>query len=159
LAGRGDRTWDDLTAFRCAERPRRRAEQLGLKAGYRVPAVRGAAVGGHVLFAWRSMPELDGPRRGLWQRVVNFACLQFMLFGARQDTERDPMTDLLTWRGLERRWEQLGRGTRGAVLYVDVENFRTIVDRGGRTAGHELLRDAARIVRRVVGEEAVTGRV
>lgn len=159
LDEREERILDDLSVVPFAEKLRRRAEQLGLKAGYLVQAVRGADVCGHVLFAWRSLPELDGPRRGLWQRVVNFACLQFMLFGARQDTERDPMTDLLTWRGLERRWEQLGRGTRGAVLYVDVENFRTIVDRGGRTAGHELLRDAARIVRRVVGEEAVTGRV
>src|SRR5690606_41520539 len=98
-----------------------------------------------------------GPRRGLWQRVVNFACLQFMLFGARQDTERDPMTDLLTWRGLERRWEQLGRGTRGAVLYVDVENFRTIVGRGGRAGGHAPVPDAASRGARVGGGGAVGG--
>ena len=69
------------------------------------------------------------------------------------------MTGLLNWRGLERRWELVGTRTRGAVLLVDLENFRSLVDRHGRLAGHDLVRDAARLVRGMIGSQAVMGRL
>src|SRR5262245_32881791 len=67
--------------------------------------------------------------------------------------ERDPLTGILNRRGFER---ELGRvitdldryGTRAALIYLDLDDFKSINDRNGHAAGDAVLRQVATTLRR-----------
>ena len=76
--------------------------------------------------------------RGLKQRVHELeAC-----------AERDPLTGTLNRRGFERELERIiadldRSGTRAALIYLDLDDFKSINDRNGHAAGDAVLRQVA----------------
>jgi len=72
--------------------------------------------------------------RGLKQRVHELeAC-----------AERDPLTGILNRRGFERELERIiADGTRAALIYLDLDDFKSINDRNGHAAGDAVLRQVA----------------
>lgn len=150
---------DVRTSERIKPSFREHALQLGLRSAYLIPTVRDGELCGQVVFGWKSVRRPSEEETRMLRRLADYACLQFTLFNVRKGTELDPMTGLLNWHGLQRRWELTGARTRGAALFVEIANFRAVVDRHGRLAGDDLLRDAARLLREVVGSKAVMGRV
>src|SRR5690606_41779857 len=80
------------------------------------------------------------------RQLTAYTATQFSLLHWKHGNERDPMTGLVKWSGLRRRWERLAGARRGAVLFVEVGNFRSGVEARGRLAGDDLLRETARLV-------------
>lgn len=119
--------------------------KLGVKAAYVANGVREGEVYGQIVFGWKDAPEPSRVQAKLLQRVADFACTQFALFNVRKGAELDPLTGLLSWYGVRRRWDELD-ARRGAVLFVDVDSFRAIVQQRGRLAGEDVLRETARIL-------------
>jgi diguanylate cyclase (GGDEF)-like protein len=62
--------------------------------------------------------------------------------------ERDPLTGTLNRRGFERELERIiadldRYGTRAALIYLDLDDFKSINDRNGHAAGDAVLRQVA----------------
>ena len=58
--------------------------------------------------------------------------------------ERDPLTGILNRRGFERELERIiADGTRAALIYLDLDDFKSINDRNGHAAGDAVLRQVA----------------
>ena len=58
--------------------------------------------------------------------------------------ERDPLTGTLNRRGFERELERIiADGTRAALIYLDLDDFKSINDRNGHAAGDAVLRQVA----------------
>jgi diguanylate cyclase (GGDEF)-like protein len=64
----------------------------------------------------------------------------------------DPLTGLLNRRGLET-WIESQRRLVATLLYLDIDGFKAVNDRGGHAAGDDTLRLVARIVHHAVREE------
>lgn len=69
------------------------------------------------------------------------------------DAAHDSVTGLLNRREFERRWDAL-KSLAGphAILYIDVDHFRTIKKRLGRAAGDEVLQQVAAILQQHLKE-------
>jgi diguanylate cyclase (GGDEF)-like protein len=80
------------------------------------------------------------------------------LVTASYEAGHDDLTGLLNRRGLDERFSQLGPGA-STVLFVDLDGFKTINDRGGHAAGDDALKIMARILRHAVREDDVVARV
>lgn len=70
-------------------------------------------------------------------------------------TERDPLTGTLNRRGFERELERIiadldRYGTRAALIYLDLDDFKSINDRNGHAEGDAVLRQIATTLRRNV---------
>jgi diguanylate cyclase (GGDEF)-like protein/PAS domain S-box-containing protein len=70
----------------------------------------------------------------------------------------DGLTGLLNRRGLEA-WVESQPGIGGTLLYLDLDRFKTVNDRGGHAAGDETLRRVARIVKDCIREQDVCARI
>ncbi len=70
----------------------------------------------------------------------------------------DALTGLLNRRGLEKRFASL-EAFASTVLFIDLDGFKTINDRGGHAAGDDALRITSRILRNAVRAEDVVARV
>ena len=83
--------------------------------------------------------------RALKQRVHEFeAC-----------AERDPLTGILNRRGFERELKRIIADldryrTRAALIYLDLDDFKSVNDRNGHAAGDAVLRQVATTLRRNV---------
>lgn len=161
-----ERLWLEAEGLFCPDvaecrliKPRLREylRQLDVRAAYVATGKRDGELCGQLIFGWERVPHLSEADVRLLQRISDFACLQFVLFNVRKGTELDPLTGLLNWYGLRRRWQEMGQ-RRGAVLFVDVESFRGIVQRRGRLAGEDLLRETARLLQAETGPAAIIGR-
>ena len=66
--------------------------------------------------------------------------------------ERDPLTGVANRRGFDRGLAELQDGTAtpgsGALILLDLDNFKQVNDRLGHQRGDEVLRDVARAIRR-----------
>lgn len=74
----------------------------------------------------------------------------------------DPVTGLLHRRELERRLArhlEVGGGRGGALIHLDVDEFRVVNDLCGHNAGDELLREVAERLFAAVGEAGVVARM
>ncbi len=76
----------------------------------------------------------------------------------------DALTGLINRREFEQRLhaviERTKRGeSRGCLLYLDLDQFKVVNDTAGHTAGDELLRQIARLMQDVVGEEHTLARL
>ncbi|BAN69021.1 signal transduction protein [endosymbiont of unidentified scaly snail isolate Monju] len=76
----------------------------------------------------------------------------------------DALTGLINRREFEQRLhaviERAKRGeSRGCLLYLDLNQFKVVNDTAGHTAGDELLRQVARLMQGVVGEEHTLARL
>src|SRR5690606_35819127 len=65
---------------------------LGLRAGYMVPATRDGELCGQIIFAWKSVPPLTDAYRAVLGGLARFACLPLAFFHWGKGGELDPMT-------------------------------------------------------------------
>jgi diguanylate cyclase (GGDEF)-like protein len=72
--------------------------------------------------------------------------------------DHDPLTGLLNRRGLEA-WLGATPDVAGTLLYLDLDGFKAVNDRGGHAAGDDTLRVVARIISHAVREEDRTARL
>lgn len=84
--------------------------------------------------------------------------------GAASESENEPDRDALT--GLRNRAymekvvsELLVRGTAGALLLVDIDNFKHINDNFGHIAGDQILKNLANVLRKIFSREDILCRV
>ncbi|MFU2325744.1 GGDEF domain-containing protein [Pseudomonas sp. NFX98] len=77
--------------------------------------------------------------------------------------ERDPLTALYNRRALEVRAPRLLRDVSsarpGALLLIDIDNFKPVNDLYGHTAGDRLLVSLSEMIRSVLPEDALTARL
>lgn len=98
------------------------------------------------------------------QRVASrTSALERTIGSLRQQAIRDPMTGLYNRRLLDQHLPPIVERCRGAksnlsVLMVDVDNFKVLNDTLGHSAGDELLRDIAQIIRSTIRENDVAFR-
>jgi diguanylate cyclase (GGDEF)-like protein/PAS domain S-box-containing protein len=76
----------------------------------------------------------------------------------------DELTDLLNRRGFQRELDSLLRsvpsnGGRGALLFLDLDQFKYVNDSLGHRAGDELLCSVAGVLRQLSGETGVLARI
>jgi diguanylate cyclase (GGDEF)-like protein len=71
---------------------------------------------------------------------------------------RDPLTSLLNRRGLDE-WLQMASEKVATVLFIDLDGFKAVNDRGGHAAGDDILRIVSRIIRRNVRDCDAVARV
>jgi len=84
--------------------------------------------------------------------------MQSVLQSVTYEADHDDLTGLLNRRGLEARYEELSK-VESTVLYVDLDGFKAINDKGGHAAGDDALRMMARILRHAVRAGDVVARV
>jgi diguanylate cyclase (GGDEF)-like protein len=80
------------------------------------------------------------------------------LVTASYEAGHDELTGLLNRRGLEERFDELGDDA-STVLFVDLDGFKMVNDRGGHAAGDDALKIVARILRHAVREDDLVARV
>jgi diguanylate cyclase (GGDEF)-like protein len=77
--------------------------------------------------------------------------------------ERDPLTALYNRRALEKRaprlLEQVSPEHPGALLLIDIDNFKLVNDQHGHTAGDRLLIALSEMIRSVLPRNALTARL
>lgn len=102
--------------------------------------------------AWREVAA--SALRRIWQeRDARFADLRYRILYRElerrsRQTRRQLLVDPLTGLGNRRRLEQeLGTGRPAAVLFLDVDNFKQVNDHAGHTAGDQVLRRMADLLR------------
>ncbi|WP_456268888.1 EAL domain-containing protein [Kushneria sp. AK178] len=72
---------------------------------------------------------------------------------------RDPLTSLYNRRFFQQALEAaIGRGTRGAVLYLDLDQFKMVNELGGHHAGDQLLRLVADALASELAGECIVAR-
>jgi len=134
-----------------------------VSAGRRLLAVPGELGGrvASVLVLWRPEDQPDWPEDDLFllreltdQLAVAIAQAEEQAALARL-SQTDALTGLLNRRGFEARLKETITSARvtgegGALLYVDLDNFKQINDRHGHAQGDAALRAAAELLRRSV---------
>jgi diguanylate cyclase (GGDEF)-like protein len=86
------------------------------------------------------------------------ARVQTDLASATFEADHDGLTGLLNRRGLELRFAEIS-ALASTVLFVDLDGFKAINDRGGHAAGDDALKIVARILRHAVRPTDVVARV
>ena len=95
-------------------------------------------------------PLYKDPSRPVDARVADlrYRILYRELERRSRQTRRQLLVDPLTGLGNRRRLEQeLGTGRPAAVLFLDVDNFKQVNDHAGHTAGDQVLRRMADLLR------------
>jgi diguanylate cyclase (GGDEF)-like protein len=92
------------------------------------------------------------------------AALEQLFYAMRTMATTDDMTGVYNRRGFEwvanRLLRHLTRDRRGAaLLYVDVDNLKSVNDTLGHAAGDRLLTATASVLRSACGESAIIGRI
>ncbi|WP_062207586.1 diguanylate cyclase [Aureimonas sp. AU12] len=79
---------------------------------------------------------------------------------SRTHSLRDPLTGLLNRRGLEGAFDRLtARGTRPALLYLDLDGFKQVNDTLGHHAGDVVLQQVGQRLTATIGPHAVACRL
>lgn len=92
------------------------------------------------------------------------AAMERLFYAMRAMATTDELTGVHNRRGFEwvanRLLRHLSRDRRGAVLlYVDVDNLKSVNDTLGHAAGDRLLTATANVLRSACGESAIVGRI
>ena len=105
-------------------------------------------------------PIEDGLLQGI---VSDITELKFAESMARAQAERDPLTDLLNRRGLERMMANPmsggGRGAGFAFMLVDLDGFKQVNDTCGHDAGDAVLGSVARLLEAAVRQGDIVARI
>lgn len=122
-----------------------------------------------LLCLWRY--EDDEPWRSEERELVNVVALEVATAIEqliRQEalerlSETDPLTGLLNRRGfvsqLEARLECVGQQCGGALIYIDLDDFKRVNDSAGHKVGDELLTKTAKLLQDQVREDDLAGRL
>jgi diguanylate cyclase (GGDEF)-like protein len=149
----------DLALQAIAARQAQHAVSLGRRL-LTLPGELGGRVAG-VLVLWRPQDQPDWSEDDLFllreltdQLAVGIAQAEEQAALARL-SQTDALTGLLNRRGFEARLKEAVTaarvaGTGGALVYVDLDNFKQINDRHGHAQGDAALRAAAELLRRSV---------
>jgi len=89
--------------------------------------------------------------------VVEHAALRADLVRSEFEANHDPLTGLLNRRGFDA-WVREATAIT-TVMFIDLDGFKAVNDRGGHAAGDEALRAAGRIIRDAVGESDAVARI
>ncbi len=83
------------------------------------------------------------------------------LQAAKRRAESDALTGLLNYGGMARRTEEIlrKRESGAALLFLDLDDFKTVNDTLGHQAGDRLLRRVAAVLQEEVRKEDLVGRV
>ena len=104
----------------------------------------------------------DGALRGFIGTTLDVTAQRDAEERLRRMALRDPLTDLANRTALARRLEELG-GRRAedvaAVLYMDLDGFKSVNDTYGHAVGDEVLRQVALRLRATVCEDDLVARV
>lgn len=126
----------------------RRAVDHGLHAVWSWPVIEpGSGRVDAAVTAWRARPGAPSPNQRLQlDRTASVVALAMgrhrQLRALRDAAHRDPLTGLANRSSLERlRGEDFGCG--GAVLFIDLDGFKSVNDALGHVVGDEVLRQAA----------------
>jgi diguanylate cyclase (GGDEF)-like protein len=96
---------------------------------------------------WREQ-SVDPSERDEWQKALI------------RMADEDPLTGLLNRRALTRELErQLALGGHGALLLLDLDNFKDINDLRGHPAGDRVMCTLANVLRERLGDDHVLGRL
>ncbi len=92
------------------------------------------------------------------------AALEELFYAMRTMAVTDELTGVYNRRGFDwvasRLLRHLCRERRGALLmYVDIDNLKTVNDTAGHAAGDRLLAAASKVLRAACGESTVIGRI
>jgi len=137
--------------------------QRGASAGRRLLALPGELAGrvACVLVLWRPEDQPDWPEDDLFLLRELTDQLALVIAQAEEQaalsrlSQTDALTGLLNRRGFEARLKEAvaaarAAGSGGALIYVDLDNFKQINDRHGHAQGDAALRAAAELLRRSV---------
>lgn len=119
-----------------------------------------------VLVDAASMPIFDGTRRRIGAVVTfrNVTAAKRITDELTWQATHDPLTGVLNRRALEARLQRAvayaaEHGTPHALLYVDLDHFKDVNDRGGHFAGDELLRTLSALLQRSLREQDTLARL
>jgi diguanylate cyclase (GGDEF)-like protein len=102
--------------------------------------------------------------RALKAAQADVARLQQALARAEQLADRDPLTGLLNRRGFEQALAGILAACRryrtdAALIYIDLDGFKTVNDRFGHAAGDETLKRVAHVLASGVRESDIIARL
>lgn len=112
----------------------------------------------------RPVFDHDGKISGIIALINDVTEQQMLKKELEKRSETDPLTELLNKRMTEsqirRLLEQRDKGwERGALLMIDVDNFKSVNDSLGHAEGDHVLVEIARIIRRSFRVKDVAGRI
>lgn len=76
-----------------------------------------------------------------------------------QLAETDQLTNLFNRRGFEKRALEARAGTKTQLIVLDIDHFKTVNDKHGHPVGDKVLRQVARIMTLIAGQDAIIGRL
>jgi diguanylate cyclase (GGDEF)-like protein/PAS domain S-box-containing protein len=122
---------------------------------------------GHVILVDGAVAEIQDEDHHALGYILTFRNVTAATRLARElswHANHDPLTGLLNRRVLEARLQRAldsaGRlGCRHALIYLDLDRFKTVNDSGGHVAGDELLRQLAMALRRQLREGDTLSRI
>jgi diguanylate cyclase (GGDEF)-like protein/PAS domain S-box-containing protein len=122
---------------------------------------------GHVILIDGSVAQVHDDARNAVGYIITFrnvTAATRMIRELSYHANHDALTGLLNRRVLEARLERAvasaaDLGCRHALLYFDLDRFKSVNDSGGHVAGDELLRQLAVILRRQLREHDTLARV
>lgn len=132
--------------------------RLDIVSAFIAPLLRNGQWCGQIVFGWSEPVHLGELEQKHLQQLSAHICLSITLFQLYKAHEVDPLTGLLNRAGLRRRWELCANSPRGALIFVDLDDFKVVNDTRGHLAGDNVLRETARIFRKVVGTRGVLAR-
>jgi diguanylate cyclase (GGDEF)-like protein len=141
-------------------------ERLGGSRGGAIIAMPVLAPGGREVMAcivvWSPRPieQLDRPQRPIHQavRLVSLAVVDhFSKTALRWEASHDSLTGLLNRSGFDEKMQAVSGG--GALLYLDLDDFKPVNDSIGHAGGDEVLRVVARRIETAVRGDDFVGRI
>ena len=113
-----------------------------------------------VVWSNRPIERVDRPQRSIYQavRLVSLAVVDhFAKTALRWEASHDSLTGVLNRAGFEEVVDQRIDG--GAMLYLDLDDFKPVNDSIGHAAGDEVLREVARRIQAAVRGDDHVGRI
>ena len=162
---------DGLAEHGMEELPRELAEvleQRGIRRCVSVPVMLRGEIKGAVLFCAAAVARLDIVRIGRCLHLVDRLAIGVSDAEREEDLYRqahyDELTGLPNRQLLKDRLEQavghaLRTGTKGALLFLDLDRFKQVNDVYGHSTGDRLLVEAARRVAGIAGDAATVARL
>ncbi|NPA11882.1 MAG: diguanylate cyclase [Epsilonproteobacteria bacterium] len=90
--------------------------------------------------------------------VVIIAAILYKVKNYKKKSEIDGLTQIYNRHTVEEIFKELIREKSGSVIFFDIDHFKKINDTHGHDKGDEVLKKLAKIVKEIVGKNALFGR-